>query len=498
MSKNKAHSIIIIKKITVFLLCLFPFHVHSQFTEKQVIRIEKMEYNYYPWIKEEVNYGLLSRVILAKDSIVAKKMKQSIVSTINNRWNATVLDAQWDLNEIGPSYKTPKLKTELKNGNPANWHLFFQVTDSGPYPLMDKKKNMLSLIFDSSPFFERLDYAPYHMRFKAIIIDGNNGSEIFSNEMTFEMQRDAAPDGQILLRKIPALPDSFLQTFDSAVQNFFSITPQKDLKLKVIPACLYLDVDKTLPNMKKLNFITKNDTVIEQLQLKQEWIIQNGNTKKIKRVNNWGKNITNITINAFLGLPTDQITAKIYKTKFGFLNVNENKHYSCEIPFTEENRVESDWRVGNTIITEGGAERTKRFLDASKKNYILCEKDTIGSFKITIGNSLNYKNHFSQYWDGKNESTITAMPELWFNTSPEQNRNAMPYVLEGELYNVPFAIEKSMEGNQIDIKIKDQEMATLKIYKNLPVLGLLYSTPTDEKLFYLLMMLSSLPFNSIL
>jgi len=498
MFKNSVNSITIINSFTTYLLCLLTYNAFSQPTEKQTIRVEKLEYNYYPSVKEEAYYGLISRVVLANDSILAKKMKQSIVSIINNRWNATVLDSQWDLNEIGPSYKTPKLKTELKKAIPGNWHLFFQVTDSGPYPLMDKKKNMLSLIFDSSPFFERLDYAPYHIRLKALIIDGSIGAEIFSNEMTFEMQRDAVPDGQILLRKVPALPHSFLQAFDSAVKNFFSINPQKDLKLQVTPACLYLDVDKTLPNMKKLNFISKNDSVIEQLQLKQKWIIQNSKTKKIKRVNNWDKNITNIAINAFSGLPTDQITAKIYKTKFGFLNVNENKHYSSEIPFTEENRVESDWKIGNTIILEGGAKRTKRFLDASKKNFILCEKDTIGSFIISLGNSPDYKNHFSQCWDGKNESSITMIPELWFNSSSEQNKYTGPYVLEGEINNVPFVIENSKAGNQVDIGIDGLEIATLKIYNNKPVLGLLYSQPTDKKLFYLLMMLSSLSFNSIL
>jgi hypothetical protein len=160
--------------------------------------------------------------------------------------------------------------------------------------------------------------------------------------------------------------------------------------------------------------------------------------------------------------------------------------------------VESDWRIGNTVISEGGSESTKRFFDATNKSYILCEKDTIGSFKITIGYSPNYKNHFSQYWDGKNESTITTMPELWLNSSSEQNRYTCPFILEGEINNVPFEIENSKEGNQVDIGINGIEIATFKIYNNLPVLGLLYSPPTDEKLFCLLMMFSSLPFNSIL
>ncbi|MBW4361204.1 hypothetical protein [Flavobacterium taihuense] len=487
-----------IHSFATYLFYLLTYSSFSQSTDKQVIRVEKMEYNYYPWVKEATNYGLISRVVLAEDSILAKKMKQSIVSAISSRWNATVLEPQWKLKQIEPSYKTPKLKTELKKGIPGNWHLFFQVTDSGPYPLMDKKKNMLSLLFDSSPFFENLDYAPYHMRFKAIIVDGTNGSEIFSNEMTFEMQREAIPDGQILLRKIPALTDSFLQAFDRALQNFFSSTPEKDLKLKVIPACLFLDVDKKFPNIQKLNFVTKNDSIIEQLQLKQEWIIQNSTTKKVKRVSKTGDNITNVAVNLLFGLPTDQITAKIYKTKFGFLNINENKHYSCEIPFTEENRVESDWKVGNTIIHEGGSERTKRFLDDSKKNYILCEKDTIGSFKITMGDRKDSKKHFSQYWDGKNESTISKMPEFWNNTFSGQNGQTIPFSLEGELNKVPFIIENSKAGNQMDIEISGQEIMTLKIYNNKPVFGLLYSNPTDEKILSILIMLSTVPFNSML
>ena len=71
-------------------------------------------------------------------------------------------------------------------------------------------------------------------------------------------------------------------------------------------------------------------------------------------------------------------------------------------------------------------------------------------------------------------------------------------ILEGELYKIPFVIENSKAGNQTNLEINGQEMATLKIYNKKPVFGLLYSTPTDEKVFNVLMMLSTLQFNSIL
>ncbi|MNR65081.1 hypothetical protein D3C85_1879870 [compost metagenome] len=63
---------------------------------------------------------------------------------------------------------------------------------------------------------------------------------------------------------------------------------------------------------------------------------------------------------------------------------------------------------------------------------------------------------------------------------------------------MPFIIENSKAGNQMDIEINGQEIMTLKIYNEKPVFGLLYSNPTDEKTLSLLMMLSTMPFNSIL
>jgi len=343
------------------------------------------------------------------------------------------------------------------------------------------------------------------MKIKALIVDGSNESVIFSNEMAIELQRTTVPDGQILLRRVPALTDSFLQAFDKAVQLFFSESSQKELKLEVTPACLFLDIDKTLAEAQKLNFVSKNDSVIEQLQLKKEWAIQNNRTEKTKRKNNFGNNLFNTSFTLLTGMETDKIREMGYQTTFGFTDLNEKSHYYCKIPFTEERREGKSREVsrdsyGNKSkdIYLNGESSVSRFFDSMQIIYLVREKDTIGSFKITIGNSPNYKNRFSQCWDGKNESTITAMPESWFNTSPEQNRDAMPYILEGELYNVPFAIEKSMEGNQLDITIKNQETATLKTYNNLPVFGLLYSTPMDEKVFSVLMMLSTMPFNSIL
>lgn len=501
---NSIHSIKIIKSLASFLACLLTCSLFSQSTEKQLIRVEKMEYAYNPNLVESINEVLpvpFPRVILANDDLVAEKMKQSVLSAINNRWNSILLNPQWKMNSGFLFNKPPRFKTKFKNGVSGSWHLFFQVIDNGPYPINDE----YSSPFRAFPAIETLDSAPYYMKIKALIVDGSNESVIFSNEMAIELQRTTVPDGQILLRRVPALTDSFLQAFDKAVQLFFSESPQKELKLVVTPACLFLDADKTLAEAQKLNFVSKNDSVIEQLQLKKEWAIKNNRTEKTKRKNNFGNNLFNSSFTLLTGMETDKIREMGYQTTFGFTDLNEKSHYYCKIPFTEERREEKSREVSrdsygnkskNTYLN--GESSINRNFDSKQTIYLIREKDTIGSFKITFGNSPNYKNHFSQYWDGKNESSITAIPESWFNTSLEQNRDAMPYILEGKLYNVPFAIEKSMEGNQIDIKIKDQETATLKIYNSKPVFGLLYSSPIDEKVFSVLMMLSTMPFNSIL
>jgi hypothetical protein len=503
MSKNKAHSIKIIKKITVFLLCSFTFGVHSQSTEKQIIRVEKMEYAYNPNFVESTNEDLplyFRRVILANDDLVAGKMKQSVLSAINNRWNSIILNPQWKMNSGFLFNKPPRFKTKFKNGISGSWHLFFQVIDNGPYPINEQMSP-----FQTFPPLESLDSAPYHLKIKALIVDGSNDNVIFSNEMAVEMQRTQVPAGQILLHRVPCLTDSFLQAFDKAVQLLFSESPQKELKLEVTPACLFLDVDKTLAKAQKLNFVSKNDDIIELLQLKKEWVIQNSRTEKTKRKNNFGNNLFNTSLTLFTGLETDKIREMGYQTTFGFTDLNEMAHYYCKIPFTEERRegkereVISDSNGHKSYETYlNGESNVSRSIDSRQIIYLIREKDTIGSFKISTENLSNSTKHSPLCWDGKNESTITSIPESWFNINYQQSSNTSPYILEGELYKTPFIIEKSKAGNQVDIEINGQEAATIKIYNNLPVLGLLYFTPNDEKVLHILMMLSTLPFNSIL
>ncbi|MNQ35540.1 hypothetical protein D3C85_490290 [compost metagenome] len=488
-----------IKPFVTYWFCLLSYVSFSQSAEKQTILVEKMEYAYNSSTVEsgyEFNSLSDSRVILATDPEIAGKMKQSILNTINSRWNATISNPEWDLKKLDAFNKNPKFKTDLKKGTPGSWHLFFQIIDYGPYPTTDKSGSL----FKTYPAFESLDYAPYYLQFKVSIVDGSNKAVIFSNEMMVEMQRTPAPVGQILLRKLPALTDSYLQTFDTAIQTLFAFNPQSNIKLDVTPAFLFLDTDKTLADAKKLNFVTKNDSIIELLQLKKKWIIQNTKTRKTKRKNNFGNNLFNSTFTSLTGLNTDKIRAMGYVTKFGFIDTNDSIHYFCEIPFIEETRKERERDdQSKELFTNhfNGNSSVSRSFKPEQICYLIRKKDTVGHFKITTGDRLHSKNHFSQYWDGKNESTISNIPKFWNNSAFEQNSDRSSFVLEGELNTVPFIIENSKAGNQTGIEINGQEIMTLKIYNGKPVFGLLYPNPVDEKTLSLLMMLSTMPFNSI-
>lgn len=495
----------IIKSFTTYFLCLLAFSAFSQSTAKPKIRVEKMEYASNSSVMESLNGAspnYVFRVILAKDALIAEKMKQSVISAIKSRWDAVVLNSQWKMKDFFTHNNPPILTTKLKKGIPGNWHLFFQVIDNGPYPINNNSSNST---FSQQSLSVNLEHTSYYIQIKAVIFDGDNGSLIFSKEMMVEMQPSLVPDGQVLLRKLPALTDSFLQAFDSAVQNFFSITSQKELKLEITPACLFLDSDKTLAKFQKLNFVSENDSTIELLQLKQKWIVKNTSIQKTKRINNFGNNLFNSSFTLLTGLPTEKIRAMGYLSKFSFIDTNENISYFCEVPFTMERREEREREVsrddqgGKSYDNYLNGQRSvTRFVDPNQIIYLIRERDTIGSFKIRIGDDVKSKKHFSQSWDGINESTINAIPEDWNNPTSDQNRQSTPFVLEGALNKIPFVIEKSKLGNQIDIEINNQEIMTLKIYNNKPVFGLLHSPVIDKKVFNFLMMLSTLPFNSIL
>ena len=503
MLKNRLKTTKIAKPFAIYWFCLLAYASFGQSVEKQIIHVEKMEYAYIPTFTESYNsFNSFSnsRVVLATNEDIANKLKQNILTAINNRWDATVLNPQWSLKEIPYYGKAPKFKTNLKKGTPGSWHLFFQVIDNGPYPITDKSISL----FGSKPVIENLDHAPFYLQFKVSIVDGSNQSVIFSNEMMVEMERTPVPADQILLQKLPAFTPSFLEAFDKAVQTLFAVTSLSELKLEVVPACLFLDTDKTLANAQKLNFVTKEDSIIELIQLKQEWIVQNNSIRKTKRKNNFGNNLFNSALTSLTGLSTDKIRAMGYAARFGFIDKKDNAHYFCEVPFIEETREEKEREVikesdGSKSYSNylNGNSRVNRSLDSEQMYYLIREKDTIGHFKIAIGNRADSKNHFSQYWDGKNESTISMMPEFWNNTFSGENEHTTSFSLEGELNKVPFIIENSKAGNQMDIEINGQEMMTLKMYNGKPVFGLLYPNPADEKALNILLMLSTMPFNSI-
>ena len=506
MSKIRAYSCRILCFIAISVLCLSPFCAFAQATEKQIIRVEKMEYALNPNLVENyIDFAPVytSRVVLANDAGIAEKMKLSVLSAINNRWNSTVLNPKWDLNSGFLFNKPPRFKSKFRKGIPGSWHLFLQVVDNGPYPIEDEHFKP----FKTFPLLETLDKAPYHLKIKAVIYDGSTEKVLFSNEMTVNLKRTKVPVGQVLLQKVPGLIDSFLQAFDTAMQQFFAATetPSKTLTLDITPACLFLGVDKTLATAQKLNFITQNDSVIEQLQLKKEWAIQKNYTVKTGRKNNFGNNLFNSSFTLLTGLETDKIREREYQTTFGFTDLKDSVFYYSTIPYIESVREEKSREVSRddnghkSYSTYLNGNRTvTRFVDANSTHFLVRDKDTIGSFRFISGNSSNFKRTISQYWDGKNEATITDIPESWLGMISNQNSDPNPYILEGEIYKTPFIIEKCLAGNQVNIQINNQDIATLKIYKNLPVLGLLYVAIPDEKVFSVVLMLSSLSFGSLL
>jgi len=482
---------------------LSTFVAYAQSTEKQTIRVEKMEYVFNPNLVEtyyDFAPVYTSRVVLANDPVVAEKMRLSVLSAINNRWKSILLNPKWDLNSGFLFNKPPRFKSKLRKGIPGSWHLFLQVIDNGPYPIDDEHFRP----FQTFPLLETLDKAPYHLKIKAVIYDGSNEAVLFSNEMTAYLKRTKIPVGQVLLQKVPALTDSFLQAFDKAIQQFFSESSPKELTVDITPACLFLGVDKTLAKAQKLNFITKNDSVIEQLQLKKEWVIQNNHTEQTGRKNNFGDNLFNSSLTLLTGLETDKIRERKYLTTFGFTDLKDSTSYYCTIPFIESVREEKSREVSrddnghksyNTYLN--GNRTVTRVIDSKRTHFLVRDKDTIGSFRFISRDSPNYKNYKSQYWDGKNDATITDIPESWLGMISNQNSDPNPYILEGEIYKTPFMIEKCLVGNQVNIQINNQDIASLKIYNNLPVLGLLYVPIADEKVFTVVLMLSSLPFGSL-
>ena len=478
--------------------CVIIYPAIAQTDVKPLIWVEQMEYVYDPQIESQSMYGT-NRVILPTDTIIAEQMKQSVLKAIAGRWNGEIQNAHWDLNRLSSWKNVPRFKPRLNTDQPGGWQLFFQVFDNGPYPI--NRKNSFFNTPTTPQSFESLDTMPYNLQVKAALLNGANGAIAFSQEMNVEMKRTTLIDGQMLLRKVPGSTASFIKAFDSAVGVFFGNTPVSLLKLPLVPVFVFFKDDSLMEKTIPLNFKVTGDTLVEEPTLQEQWTVQKLTTKKLGKKNKLGNNLLGTTFTLITGVGTERVDAWKYLATIEFKDVNDNKQYTCNVPYNIEER--QDRTREKTFNPDGsksygtdltGQATNRKFVDPNNNAYFMEGTDTVGYFHIKFGEAKDFIDQFTQCWDGKDSASIINMPEYWNNNNAAAEMGVLPVFLEGSLYNHPFMIQNSRAGNQLDLMADGQLIATLDINYERPSRGFLFSQPGDSRLLKAMLMLSSLPF----
>jgi hypothetical protein len=478
-----------LRKFHLLVLAIFCLGEVVFAQERKTIHINQFTYLYtghgLPETKPEGWQTVGARVIYALNDSIRQIMGKMAVDAINAYWEAGIDSAQFQLEKANPMFREyPKFKPKIPKKYSDGWELFFRIVDKG---------NPLIMF---TGFEQPNNYAGTFL-LECKVLNGNDGSEIFSKTMDAVVEFGFKPQGCYVLKNIPGLTADYLDAFSEILSRFFSSNTPSLYTASIKPACLFIDLKTATQIKRTIRFERSGNTlqVVEGPDL--GWTPKSTEKEKAGKTKVQGNGIGSGLL-ALAGV--DNSKERVEKTKFIHRINMEDKstgilyvfHFPVEEIVTQEVQTNSVKKEGNsTFEKQVGPGQIDRRMDGPA--HIVRGNDTIGKFELRRAFPANKDDNLNRMWNGKDSSTITPIPEHWGTSGTYQ-----PLQLKGTLYGKEFLFTNSKGGNQLDVWYGNQHVATFKLEDYLPEEGILYNTDIEEEVLKVLGMLASLPYESYL
>jgi len=419
------------------------------------------------------------RIIYAMNDSMGQIMKRSLLDAMNHYW-----EAGFDLSTLEVTRSSsmlrefPKFKPKVAKGSSDNWEVFVRISDRAAYPWIAAaaglSENAANLLFECK------------------VLNGADGKETFSRTMQVTIKRSPPPPGSYLLEKVPGMPQSYLNAFDSAVRVFFSAGAPATLNLDMEPACLFVSDSLTRQIRRIIRFTAEGNTVRVIDGPEMSWAPGKMDMEKSGKTKREGAGVLGGILTATTGISSSGEKSKTtnYISRIPVTDPTENKTYTFHIPVTEKEvqTIERNRERGSgTVHTETTDRSSNRYTNGP--GYLTLEADTIGTFEFYPGQPNEEEDVFTSCWNGVDSATIMPMPNRWNNDDLYN-----PISVEGTLYNKPFRFSNHKAGNQLDIYYDAKHVATLRVNNGLPTDGILYNADVPAYVLKALAMFTTLPY----
>jgi hypothetical protein len=187
-------------------------------------------------------------MVYALDDSMLAHMSQSILQAINSYWSVQLPGTNMEVEKAKRAFRDyPPFKPRLSKSAEDKWHIFLQIVDRGSGSIY-------------SPDPEHWLTAT-RLLFECKVLNGKDGKETFARNMEVKVEMLLPPPGAYPLEKLPGMPASFLKSFDSSAQVFFSSGASGTLRLDVKPAFLYIPEDVSREIRQLVRFKTEGDRI---------------------------------------------------------------------------------------------------------------------------------------------------------------------------------------------------------------------------------------------
>jgi hypothetical protein len=409
-------------------------------------------------------------------------MEAMVTSAMRAYWGEQLAPADFFLQATGKAKdKSRKYKPQLpKNASDASY-ICFRIFDALYNAVPDAEHETNSLAA--------------RLRLECKVLRGPRGREVFSRSMQVDMNRMPAPPGSYTLFRLPALPASFLQAFDSAMRVFFSDNPPPLLRLDVLPACLYFEdsMKHQIRQLVRFSYDGQQVRVSEGPPL--SWMpgaLERRQTGKGVHEGRLGLLGFLITSNTGLGTSRTIIDTIPCMTTIPFRDPQDSNLILFHLPVQEITTEEVDrQRVGpkgnRTVIEQSTGSSFQRRISGT--SIVMAGPDTIALFNMVRPDSSDMHDPYPYCWDGADSTTIEPM--LW---AANNLAGHVPLNIKGILYGKPFTISNLKAGNQLDIFYDEQHIATLRVKNNAPLDGIIYYADISRDALRVLGMFACLPY----
>ncbi|KIC89535.1 hypothetical protein HY58_15555 [Flavihumibacter sp. ZG627] len=420
------------------------------------MKVQRFEYY---WAKNPASMP----VILLQEETYRKHVESIFAKAITNQYQIRRTAFNLTIKKLNPFQEYPKFKTELAEKSPTSLYLFLQIFERFQF---HPGLNDNDIVQSSS------------IEIKCRILDGVNGSALLDKTFTVDIHRDKASAGQIILTRLPAHPAVYISAFDSIASWIFQPADIALRELYLEPACMYSA--KGIP----AGVIRELDS-FELTALPQK-IIQT------RRRPNRGGNVASGAISLITGVGISKSKSADYRAIFPFIAGSDT--VKCVIDYRET--VTADRTVEKTrnddgsqsVSTEAGEYGApERYTDPNENQFIMVGRDTIGWFTLSYEPSTKSHQNQTQYWNGKDSSSIGVLNDKWKNFSAGTG-----LTIWGRTKDKQFRMQGSSEM-QAKMFYIEEYPALMTIGKDGPVKAYAYHELTPEQL-RIFIALASIPF----